>query len=433
MYKKYLIYPVFILVLLFVIMIFPSCKPEPVQEEVVAQEEEVTEEEATEEEEAIEEEEEVINDSELLFPETDEVENRFMVQDAFQGMTFTRPLDFQNAGDGSGRLFIVEQSGRIFIIDPSSFETSAALFLDISDRVDDSGNEMGLLGLAFHPDFENNESFFVNYTNGNNTVISRFTLSSNNPDAADAASEEILLTFQQPYPNHNGGQLAFGPDDGYLYIATGDGGSGGDPHGNGQNPGTLLGKILRIDVDSQDPGLNYAIPPDNPFTGNTEDYREEIYAYGLRNPWRFSFDSLTNLLWAADVGQDTMEEIDIIEKGGNYGWNIIEGSLCYNPRTGCDPAGLELPLYEYEHSLGESITGGYVYRGENLPLLYGAYIYADYISGTIWGLWYEEGIDTRNFTLSETGLNISSFGIDEDYELYLTAFDGKIYRLTQLQ
>ncbi len=429
MHKKYLIYPVFVLVLLFVIMILSSCKPEPVQEE----EEATGEEEVTEEEAAGEEEEEVVNDSESLFPRAEEVENRFMVQDAFQGITFTRPLDLQNAGDGSGRLFIVEQSGRISIIDTSSFETSAVLFLDISDRVDDSGNEMGLLGLAFHPDFENNESFFVNYTNGNNTVISRFTLSSDNPYAADAASEEILLTFQQPYPNHNGGQLAFGLDDGYLYIATGDGGSGGDPHGNGQNRGTLLGKILRIDVDSQDPGLNYAIPSDNPFAGNAEGYREEIYAYGLRNPWRFSFDPLTGRLWAADVGQNKMEEIDIIEKGGNYGWNIMEGSLCYNPRTGCDPVGLELPIHEYEHSLGESITGGYIYRDENLPLLYGAYIYADFISGTIWGLWYEEGEEPANFALSESGLNISSFGIDEDYELYLTAFDGKIYSLAQLQ
>ena len=434
MSKKYLIYPVFILVLLFIIMILPSCKPEPVQEEEeAAGEEEATEEEAAGEEEAVEEEEEVINDSESLFPEAEEVENRFTSQDAFQGITFTRPLDLQNAGDGSGRLFIVEQGGRISVIDTSSFETSAALFLDISDRVDDSGNEMGLLGLAFHPDFKNNESFFVNYTNGNDTVISRFILSSDNPDTADPASEEILMTFQQPYQNHNGGQLAFGPDDGYLYIATGDGGSGGDPHGNAQNRGTLLGKILRIDVDSQDPGLNYAIPPDNPFTGNNEGYREEIYAYGLRNPWRFSFDPLTGRLWAADVGQDTMEEIDIVEKGGNYGWNIMEGSLCYNPRTGCDSAGLELPVYEYEHSLGESVTGGYIYRGENLSLLYGAYIYSDFISSTIWGLWYEEGKEPANFLLSETGLNISSFGIDEDYELYLTTFDGKIYRLTQQQ
>lgn len=434
MSKKYLIYPIFILVLLFVIMILPSCKPEPAQEEEEeAGEEEVTEEEAAEEEEVVEEEEEVINDPESFFPEAEEVENHFTLQDAFQGITFTRPLDLQNTGDGSGRLFVVEQGGRISVIDTASFETGAELFLDISDRVDDSGNEMGLLGLAFHPDFKNNESFFVNYTNGNNTVISRFTLSSGNPDTADPASEEILMTFQQPYQNHNGGQLAFGPDDGYLYIATGDGGSGGDPHGNGQNLGTLLGKILRIDVDNQDPGLNYAIPPDNPFTGNNEGYREEIYAYGLRNPWRFSFDPLTGDLWAADVGQDTMEEIDIVEKGGNYGWNIMEGSLCYNPRTGCDSAGLELPVYEYEHSLGESVTGGYIYLGENLSLLYGAYIYADFISGTIWGLWYEEGKEPANFVLSETGLNISSFGKDEDFELYLTAFDGKIYRLAQQQ
>lgn len=437
MYKKYLIYPVFILILLFTVIIFPSCKPEQAPEEELTGEEETSEEEEAAED-AEEEvssdggEEEAISDAGSLFPEADEVENRFTFQDAFQGVTFTRPLDLQNAGDGSGRLFIVEQGGRISVIDTSSFETSAALFLDISDRVDDSGNEMGLLGLVFHPDFKSSGSFFVNYTDGNSTVISRFTIKSDNPDAADPASEEILMTFQQPYQNHNGGQLAFGPDDGYLYIATGDGGSGGDPHGNAQNRETLLGKILRIDVDNKDPGLNYAIPPDNPFTGNTEGYREEIYAYGLRNPWRFSFDPLTNRLWAADVGQNTIEEIDLIEKGGNYGWNIMEGSLCFNPPAGCDSAGLELLVYEYGHQLGQSITGGFIYHGEELPILQGAYIYSDFISGTIWGLWYEEGKEPVNFVLSESGLNISSFGVDEDYELYLTAFDGKIYRLTQL-
>ena len=430
MNKKYFIYPglipVLLLVSLLIIFMFSSCKPGPVQEEEVqgtpAAEEE------KEEAPADGEEEEAVSDTELPFPEADEVENRFMVQEAFPGITFNRPLDLQNAGDGSGRLFVVEQGGRIYVFGNSP-AADTGLFLDISDRVDDSGNEKGLLGLAFHPAFKDNGSFFVNYTDRNNTVISRFTVDPDNPDSADPSSEEVLLTFSQPYSNHNGGQLTFGPRDGYLYIATGDGGSGGDPQGNGQNRETLLGKILRMDVDSKDSGLNYAIPPDNPFTGNTEGYREEIYAYGLRNPWRFSFDPLTNRLWAADVGQDTVEEIDLIEKGGNYGWNIMEGSLCFNPPAGCDPKGLELPVYEYEHPLGDSITGGYVYRGEELPMLQGAYIYGDFVSGLIWGLWYEEGKGNRNFTLAETGLNISSFGIDEDNELYLTAFDGKIYRL----
>lgn len=416
-----------LLIAIFVLTLFilPSCVYMSEQdEEVAAQEEEVQD---TESDKNGSEEETAI-DSELPFPEEEEIENRFMVQDAFPGISFNRPLDLQHAGDGSGRLFIVEQGGRIYMIDNYSAE-DIRLFLDISGRVDDSGNEMGLLGLAFHPEFKNNGSFFVNYTNRNNTVISRFTVNSDNPDSADPAGEEVILTFLQPYSNHNGGQLAFGPEDGYLYIASGDGGSGGDPQGNAQNRETLLGKILRIDVDNRDPGLNYAIPSDNPFTGNTEGYREEIYAYGLRNPWRFSFDPLTERLWAADVGQDRIEEINLIKKGGNYGWNIMEGSLCFNPSSGCDSTDLELPVYEYDHSLGRSITGGFIYRGEDIPVLEGAYIYGDFVSGLIWGLWYEEGEGSSNFTMTETGLNISSFGIDEDYELYLTAFDGKIYRL----
>ena len=363
--------------------------------------------------------------------EQQSIENLFTVTDAFPGILFDRPLDLQNASDGSGRLFIVEQGGRIYVINnPSTAE--AELFLDISDRVDDSGNEMGLLGLAFHPDFKTNDKFFVNYTTGGSTVISRFMVDPDNPGIADKTSEEVLLTFSQPYSNHNGGKITFGPDDGYLYIATGDGGSGGDPQGNAQNLKTLLGKILRIDVDRKESGLNYTIPPDNPFVGNREGYRQEIYAYGLRNPWRFSFDLSTNRLWAADVGQDRVEEIDIIEKGKNYGWNIMEGSLCFKPPAGCDQTGLELPVYEYRHPLGESITGGYVYRGDNLPMLQGIYIYGDYVTGIIWGLPYNEGKETQNFILTKTNLNISSFGIDEDSELYFTAFDGKIYRLIML-
>jgi len=421
MNKKNINYLSLIPVFLLIIFIFVSCLPLPLKDEEV-QETPVNEN-------GIEE--ETVNDTKLSFPETEEIENRFTIQDAFPGKFFNRPLDLQNAGDGSGRLFVLEQGGRIYVTDDPSAEDSK-LFLDISDRVDDSGNEMGLLGLAFHPAFKDNGSFFVNYTDGNNTVISRFIVDTDNPNIADPESEEVLLTFSQPYSNHNGGGLAFGPDDGYLYIATGDGGSGGDPHGNAQSLKTLLGKILRIDIDNKSPGLNYAIPPNNPFTGNTEGYREEIYAYGLRNPWRFSFDPLTNQLWAADVGQDRIEEINLIEKGGNYGWNVMEGSLCFEPPEGCDNIGLELPIYEYGHSLGRSITGGYVYRGEKLPILQGSYIYGDFVSGIIWALWYEEGKGKRNYTLAETGLNISSFGIDKDYELYLTAFDGKIYCLTQL-
>lgn len=356
------------------------------------------------------------------------LEKQFVVKDAFTGLTFKNPLDLQNAGDGSGRIFVVEQSGRIFII-ANETDKKASQFLDLSGRIDDSGNEEGLLGLAFHPDFKNNGWFFVNYTGSNSTVISRFTVNPQDSDIADPGSEEIILTFSQPFSNHNGGKLAFNPKDGYLYIGTGDGGGAGDPQGNGQNLKTLLGKILRIDIDKKDPGLNYSIPPDNPFKGNSESFREEIYAYGLRNPWRFSFDSATNLLWAADVGQNKIEEIDIIQKGKNYGWNIMEGSYCYNPPSGCNAQGLELPLYEYQHPLGESITGGYVYNGEALPVLKGMYIYGDFVTGYIWALAYNESQDIQNFTLSKTDLNISSFGVDEKQELYLTAFDGKIYQL----
>jgi hypothetical protein len=251
-----------------------------------------------------------------------------------------------------------------------------------------------------------------------------------NPDIADPSSEKIILQVAQPYSNHNGGQLQFGPD-GYLYIAMGDGGGAGDPQGNAQNQSTLLGAILRLDVDTSDSGLNYSIPEDNPFAGNTEGYREEIYAYGLRNPWRFSFDNATGDLWAADVGQNAIEEIDIIEAGGNYGWNIKEGTSCYNPAVGCNSSGLIDPVFEYDHSLGRSITGGFVYRGQNTPALTGLYIYADYISGRIWSLNYSTGAVVENKELFDTNLFISSFGIDDQNELYFLAFDGEVYAIQQ--
>jgi glucose/arabinose dehydrogenase len=232
------------------------------------------------------------------------------------------------------------------------------------------------------------------------------------------------LEIAQPFPNHKGGQIAFG-SDGYLYIGMGDGGSGGDPLGNGQNRSTLLGKILRIDVNAPSAGRNYDIPADNPFVDNTLGYREEIYAYGLRNPWRFSFDSATGKLWVGDVGQDWIEEIDVIEKGKNYGWNIMEGTLCYNPPSGCNETGLELPLYEYNHTLGNAIIGGYIYHGSALPELAGDYVYGDYASGRIWAL----AANATNTLLVNSNLTISSFGVDENKELYVCAFDGKIYNL----
>ena len=354
------------------------------------------------------------------------LEEKFILEDAFSGISFERPVDLQNANDGSGRLFVVEQQGKIFSLsvgNPSQKE----LFLDISDRVS-SGGEKGLLGLAFSPEFKDNGIFYVNYTNRDSTVISSFNASPAD-SVADASSEDIILTIAQPFSNHNGGQIAFGPGDGYLYIATGDGGGAGDPEGNSQDLKTLLGKILRIDINREEKGLKYAIPSGNAFKSDSQGHREEIYAYGLRNPWRFSFDPFSGLLWAADVGQSKIEEINIIENGKNYGWNIMEGSYCFNPPSGCDPEGLELPVYEYEHPLGKSITGGYVYYGD-IEVMRGLYIYGDFVTGYIWGLAYSGDGQVNNFTLAKTGLNISSFGVDEENELYIAAFDGKIYRLS---
>jgi glucose/arabinose dehydrogenase len=354
---------------------------------------------------------------------------QYDVEMAFPNLTFTRPVDLQPPGDGSTRLFVVEQSGRIIVFVDSAQVTNSNVFLDIQNRVNDTGNEEGLLGLAFHPDYKNNGYFYVNYTANpsRRTVIARYQVNPTSPTQADDNSELILLEFSQPYENHNGGQLAFGPD-GYLYIATGDGGSGGDPQGNGQNQATLLGKILRIDVDHPSNGKNYGIPADNPFPDTTL-YKPEIFAYGLRNPWRFSFDSVTGGLWAGDVGQNRIEEVDIVNKGKNYGWNIMEGSSCYNPSSGCNTAGLELPIWEYDHSQGIAITGGYVYRGAKFPGLYGTYIFSDFGSGRIWQLKYNGVNPTENRELIASNLNISSFGVNRDREIYICSFDGKIYRL----
>jgi len=316
------------------------------------------------------------------------------------------------------------------VFDNSPATTSAGTFLDIRDRVNDDGDEEGLLGLAFHPQFKSNGYFYVDYTASgpDRTVIARYQVDPANANRADKNSQLVLLEISQPYSNHNGGQIVFGPD-GYLYIAMGDGGSGGDPHNNGQNPQALLGKILRIDVNSPSAGRNYGIPADNPFVNNASGYKEEIYAYGLRNPWRFSFDSTTGWLWAADVGQNRIEEIDIIEKGKNYGWRIMEGTECYNPGRGCDTRGLVQPIWEYSHETGQSITGGFVYRGSSVPELVGQYIYADYVSGRIWALRYDGHGRAINTELVDTPFLISSFGVDRNNELYLCTFNKRIYRL----
>jgi glucose/arabinose dehydrogenase len=261
--------------------------------------------------------------------------------------------------------------------------------------------------------------------NPTRTVIARYSVTSNNLNLADKNSETIVLEITQPFANHKGGQIAFGPD-GFLYIGMGDGGSEGDPLGNGQNCSSMLGKILRIDVNKQSQSRSYSVPIDNPFIGNALGYCEEIFAYGFRNPWRFSFDNVTGKLWVGDVGQDRLEEIDLVEKGNNYGWNIMEGNFCYNPSNGCNITGLELPVYEYNHSLGNAIIGGYVYRGPSLSSLVGSYVYGDYGSGKIWGL-NGSGV---NLLLVDSNLVLSSFGVDDNNELYFCAFNGKVYNLS---
>ena len=353
------------------------------------------------------------------------------LQDAFPNLSFDNPVDLQHAGDGTNRVFVVVQSGLIYLVENTPSVKFAKIFLDIRDKVI-HGGELGLLGLAFHPEYENNGYFYVNYTTSNplRSIIARYTESSKNPDSADKNSELILLEVNQPYSNHNGGQLAFGPD-GYLYIAFGDGGSGGDPKNNGQSKSTLLGKILRIDVNCTSENKNYCIPSDNPFAGKKQGYKEEIYAYGLRNPWRFSFDPGTGWLWVADVGQDLWEEIDIIKKGKNYGWRIMEGNHCFNPAINCDTSGLTLPIFEYGHDNqgGCSMTGGYVYRGTKFPELLGKYIYGDFCSGRIWALSYDGINPASNTLVLKENVNISSFGIDKDNEIYVCDLNGKIYKL----
>ena len=346
---------------------------------------------------------------------------------AFPNLSFSNALDLQNAGDGSNRLFAVERDGRIKVFQNQTNVNTTKLFLDITDRVT-AGGETGLLGLAFHPNFENNGYFYVNYTAPNplHTVISRFQVSASNPDSADKNSELILLTYNQPYSNHNGGCVAFG-NDGYLYISAGDGGSGGDPQGNAQNITKLLGKIIRIDVNNPQPPLNYGIPSDNPFVDSTNvNVRKEIFAWGMRNAWRFSFDPNTGWLWAGDVGQDSYEEVDIIQNGKNYGWRCYEGNHPYN-LSGCNGV-YEPPIWEYSHSLGYSITGGYVYRGQNVPELYGKYIYGDYGTAKVWSIEYDGVNPAVNTLITTAAGSITSFGVDENKELYLVSFNGKIYR-----
>ena len=351
---------------------------------------------------------------------------------AFPNLTFERPLDIRTPNDGQNRLFVVEQRGTISWFENDVNVATLNSFLDIRDRVDDRRNEMGLLGLAFHPQYDSNGYFFVNYTTDNprRTRISRFTASDDDAGQVSPESEKIIMEVRQPFGNHNGGGIVFGPD-GMLYIGFGDGGSGGDPNEDGQDPTTLLGSIARIDVDVED-SEPYAIPQDNPFVGTGNGVREEIYAYGLRNPWRFSFDSSTGDLWAGDVGQNAYEEIDIVVAGGNYGWDEREGSHCFEPRTGCQEEGLIDPVWEYPHERGNSsVTGGLVYHGNELSGLQGKYIYADFSSGRVWSLANAASGDAINEELVRARFGISSFGIDSNRELYICGFDGKIYKLVE--
>ena len=325
-----------------------------------------------------------------------------------------------------GRMLVTEQDGRIWVFDPEGGRVPAATeVLDITDRVSSRRSEEGLLGLALDP--TDAERMYVYYSTADprRSVVSRFTnladLSHVDPD-----SELVILEVEQPYANHNGGQLAFGPD-GYLYIGLGDGGSAGDPQGNGQDTSTLLGAILRIDVSQSTTERPYAIPPDNPFADGGG--RGEIWAYGLRNPWRFSFDRETGELWAGDVGQNRWEEIDLIERGGNYGWNLLEGSHCFGA-SDCDPTDTIAPVWEYSLD-GQpcSVIGGYVYRGSAIPWLRGVYVYGDFCSGEVFGLRYAVGQAMEHERLAGTGLRIMSFAEDNDGELYLLSQKSGIYRL----
>jgi glucose/arabinose dehydrogenase len=338
------------------------------------------------------------------------------------------PLFLTNAGDGSGHVFVVEQRGAVRIVAANGHLVRAP-FLDIADRVSQDGGERGLLGLAFHPNYLHNGRFFVDYTDRNgDTVVSEFRR--RDSSHANPGSERVIMHIKQPYANHNGGMLAFAPD-GMLYVGMGDGGSGGDPQGNGQNRDVLLGKLLRVDVDGKKP---YAIPSDSPFAG-TAGTRPEIWAYGLRNPWRFSFDRTTGALFIGDVGQGNWEEIDVAAagKGGqDYGWNVMEGRHCFAPSSGCSRAGLTLPVAEYGHDQGCAVTGGYVYRGSTYPALAGIYLFGDYCTGRIWGLAAASAVrgSASAAVLLDSGLRISSFGEDQKGELYVVDLDGSVYRVT---
>ncbi len=365
---------------------------------------------------------------------------------AFPSLTFARPVDIRNAGDGSDRLFVVEQTGVIRVFANVDTVSTSSVFLDISASVTyTSQSELGLLGLAFHPDYASNGYFYVYYTTGPTNALRarlcRFQVSGD-PDAADPASERLMLDFAQPYANHNGGGMCF-DGNGYLCLGVGDGGSGGDPLSNAQDPTTLLGSILRVDVNQNVNAPPYhGIPADNPFVGSGGGERPEIFAYGLRNPWRISYDPVGGKIWAGDVGQASYEEIDIITNGGNYGWDCREGMHAYTgppggPSAACATAsGLIDPVYEYPRSDGQSISGGYVYRGPTLTSLTGRYVYADYIGGTLFAL--KNTVPAATEVLKDTTSFISTLGVAEDGELFVAGYSSSgnptgLFRITQTE
>ena len=339
---------------------------------------------------------------------------------------FRSPTNLVQAGDG--KFWVSEQDGRVWVFDAvESGNAKVALVLDITDRVSSRRTEEGLLGMAFDPDDEGYIYVYYSASDPRRSVVSRFTIVADGT-GVDASSELVILEVGQPFANHNGGQIAFGPD-GYLYIGLGDGGGAGDPLGSGQDTSTLLGSILRIDASGSSPTHPYSVPGDNPFVGS--DGRSEIWAYGLRNPWRFSFDRETGDLWAGDVGQNQWEEIDLIERGGNYGWNVLEGNHCFRPRDNCDTTGKAPPVWEYSLDGAPcSVIGGYVYRGDAIPWLRGAYVYGDFCSGEVFGLRYVDGAALEHKRLIGTDLSIMSFAEGNSGEIYLLSQKSGIYRLT---
>ncbi len=361
------------------------------------------------------------------------------VEDAFPELRIPRPVVLTHTGDGSRRIFVGTQLGEVHVFPKHHDVEQTKIFLDLHARVvyKEIENEEGLLGLAFHPQYKQNGYFYVYYTTTDaphTSVISRFQVSADDPDRADRTSEVEILRIPQVSWNHNGGTLVFGPD-GMLYIGLGDGGRSRDPLGHGQNLATLHGSILRIDVDRKQGNRNYAIPPDNPFVQRVG-ARPEIWAYGFRNVWRMAFDRQTGLLWAADNGEDLWEEIDIVERGGDYGWSLREGRHKFGPHGSEARKDLIEPIWEYHHRVGMSIIGGCVYHGRRVPLLDGAYLYGDYVVGSLWALRYDprQRRVTENRAIQGSGMPVMTFGEDEDGEVYVTTMlgGGVIYQFTQL-